>query len=201
MKSIHYNKTYSLDKKVTTILKKISLTVQIGDMLAIVVVSGSGKSTLMTLIGLLDKFDSGAYLLQGKNIQDLSNDNLSELRNQYIGFVFQQFHLLPGFSALQNVILPLTYRHAPPIQAAKKGMEALQRVGMTNFAQHRPTQLSGEQQQRVAIARVLIEEPHVILTDKPTGALDSKTRHDIMALFATLHADRLFYLYLKGYLA
>ncbi len=182
-------KNYAIGNIVTAVLKEVSLQVNAGDMLAIVGTSGSGKSTLMSLIGLLDTFDQGEYLLQGKNIMGLSDDALSQLRNQHIGFVFQQFHLLPRFSALQNVVLPLSYRHTPPKQAITIAMDALHRVGMASFAQHRPMQLSGGQQQRVAIARALVGEPHVILADEPTGALDFKTSNDIMSLFINLHGE------------
>lgn len=182
-------KNYTLGRTVTAVLKEVSLEVKKGDMLAIVGTSGSGKSTLMSLIGLLDKCDTGEYLLEGKNMMGLSDDKLSQLRNKYIGFVFQQFHLLPRFSALQNVILPLSYRQTPPKHAVAIAMDALQRVGMASFAQHRPMQLSGGQQQRVAIARALVGEPQVILADEPTGALDCKTSHDIMALFIHLNEE------------
>lgn len=182
-------KTYTLGHTVTAVLKEVSLQVHTGDMLAIVGTSGSGKSTLMSLMGLLDTFDTGEYLLQGRDIKGLSEDALSTLRNQHIGFVFQQFHLLPRFSALQNVILPLSYRSIPQKQATTIAMHALQRVGMAAFAHHRPMQLSGGQQQRVAIARALVGEPQVILADEPTGALDCKTSHDIMTLFSNLHEE------------
>lgn len=182
-------KKYALLDIETVVLNDISLHVHIGDMLAIVGTSGSGKSTLMNVIGLLDKIDSGEYRLQGKNINGLHDDELSRLRNQYIGFVFQQFHLLPRFTALQNVVLPLTYRDVPAGQAARIATEALSRVGMASFANRRPLQLSGGQQQRVAIARALVGEPQVILADEPTGALDGKTSYDIMRLFASLHAE------------
>ena len=168
-------------------LKGISLTVEAGELLAIVGASGSGKSTLMNIIGLLDKADSGQYLLQANNVNGLCDDKLAQLRNQSIGFIFQQFNLLPRFSALQNVALPLTYRNLTQPQIKKTALDALERVGMHTFAAHRPTQLSGGQQQRVAIARALVGDPQVILADEPTGALDSATGKDIMALFLTLH--------------
>lgn len=180
-------KKYHVGPVESTVLNDISLTVNEGDLLAIVGASGSGKSTLMNIIGLLDKADSGHYLLQGRNVAGLNDDALAALRNQSIGFIFQQFNLLPRFSALQNVALPLTYRKIAPLQIKQMALKALEQVGMHAFAEHRPTQLSGGQQQRVAIARALVGDPQVILADEPTGALDSATGNDIMALFMTLH--------------
>lgn len=182
-------KTYALEGISTTVLKEVSLVVNQGDLLAIVGASGSGKSTLMNIIGLLDKADSGSYTLNDKNVADLSDDEAADFRNQYIGFVFQQFNLLPRFSAMQNVALPLTYRGVEPSQIKEKVMAALEHVGMAKYARHRPTQLSGGQQQRVAIARALVTEPQVILADEPTGALDSRTGTEVMNLFLGLHAE------------
>ncbi|MDP3269190.1 MAG: ABC transporter ATP-binding protein [Legionella sp.] len=182
-------KTYALEGISTTVLKKVSLNVNQGDLLAIVGASGSGKSTLMNIIGLLDKADSGSYFLKNKNVAGLSDDESAELRNQSIGFVFQQFNLLPRFNASQNVALPLTYRGVSPIEIKELVTEALERVGMASYARHRPTQLSGGQQQRVAIARALVTQPQVLLADEPTGALDSKTGTEVMNLFHTLHAE------------
>lgn len=183
----HIVKKYQIGLVESVVLKGVSLTIKAGELLAIVGASGSGKSTLMNLIGLLDKACCGQYLLQGRNISGLSDDELALLRNQSIGFIFQQFNLLPRFSALQNVALPLTYRNLSPRLIKQMAFEALERVGMHAFAEHRPTQLSGGQQQRVAIARALVGDPHVILADEPTGALDSATSKDIMSLFLTLH--------------
>lgn len=182
-------KKYQIGNVESEVLKNISLTVNDGEMLAIVGASGSGKSTLMNIIGLLDKAESGQYLLQGKNVAGLSDDQLALLRNQQIGFVFQQFNLLPRFSAAQNVGLPLTYRNVPSPIIERRVFDALARVGMESFAVHCPTQLSGGQQQRVAIARALIGEPRVILADEPTGALDSHTGKEIMKLFLALHRE------------
>lgn len=182
-------KKYQIGTVESTVLKKVSLNVNKGDMLAIVGASGSGKSTLMNLIGLLDKADSGDYLLHARNVAGLSDDQLAALRNKHIGFVFQQFNLLPRFTAAQNVALPLTYRNLAPQTIKQRVFDALARVGMQAFAAHRPTQLSGGQQQRVAIARALVGEPHVLLADEPTGALDSATGHDIMSLFLALHRE------------
>lgn len=182
-------KRYRIGDHESTVLNNISLSVDKGEMLAIVGTSGSGKSTLMNIIGLLDKADSGVYLLHKNNVAGLNDDQLAILRNRHIGFVFQQFNLLPRFSAAQNVALPLTYRNLPAATIKQHVSDALTRVGMQQFHAHRPTQLSGGQQQRVAIARALVGEPQVILADEPTGALDSKTGHEIMNLFLTLHRE------------
>lgn len=182
-------KIYHLEGFSSTVLKEVSLTVNEGDMLAIVGASGSGKSTLMNIIGLLDKPDAGTYFLKQKNVAGLSEDEAADLRNQHIGFVFQQFNLLPRFTAMQNVALPLTYRGLGAAVIKEQVLDALERVGMRQYAQHRPTQLSGGQQQRVAIARALVTEPQVLLADEPTGALDSRTGSEVMDLFLTLHAE------------
>lgn len=182
-------KSYHLEGISTTVLKEVSLTVNQGDMLAIVGASGSGKSTLMNIIGLLDKPDVGTYLLKNKNVAGLTDNECAELRNHSIGFVFQQFNLLPRFTAMQNVALPLTYRGDSVTAINDKVLDALERVGMRQYARHRPTQLSGGQQQRVAIARALVTAPQVILADEPTGALDSRTGAEVMNLFLTLHGE------------
>ncbi len=182
-------KTYSLEGVSTTVLKEVSLAVHQGDLLAIVGASGSGKSTLMNIIGLLDKADSGSYILKNRNVAGLTDDETATLRNQSIGFVFQQFNLLPRFTAMQNVALPLIYRGENAGETKEKVLKALEHVGMRQYAHHRPTQLSGGQQQRVAIARALVTEPQVILADEPTGALDSKTGTEVMNLFLALHAE------------
>ncbi len=182
-------KTYHLEGISSTVLKKVSLAVNEGDLLSIVGASGSGKSTLMNIIGLLDKPDSGNYLLKNKNVAGLTEDEAAEFRNQSIGFVFQQFNLLPRFTAMQNVALPLTYRGLNALEIKEKVLRALERVGMSQYSHHRPNQLSGGQQQRVAIARALVTEPQVILADEPTGALDSRTGTEVMNLFLALHAE------------
>lgn len=182
-------KKYQIGDLESTVLKKVSLDVNEGEMLAIVGASGSGKSTLMNIIGLLDKAEGGDYVLGGQNVAGLSPDELAILRNQRIGFVFQQFNLLPRFSAAQNIALPLTYRNIHPKLINQRVSEVMARVGMESFNAHRPTQLSGGQQQRVAIARALVGEPQVLLADEPTGALDSQTGRDIMKLFLALHAE------------
>ena len=185
----HLMKTYHVGSVESLVLNDVSLTVEAGEMLAIVGASGSGKSTLMNLIGLLDKADSGGYLFENQDVFGLSDDALAVLRNHAIGFVFQQFNLLPRFTAEQNVALPLNYRNLSASVIKQKVTDVLARVGMSAYALHCPTQLSGGQQQRIAIARALVTEPQVILADEPTGALDSSTGQDIMNLFLALHAE------------
>lgn len=182
-------KSYALEGVTTQVLKQVSLKVMTGDLLAIVGASGSGKSTLMNIMGLLDKADSGEYWLQQRNVAELDQEELASLRNRHIGFVFQQFNLLPRFNAMQNVALPLIYRNMGAEETEQRVMQALSRVGMQAFARHRPTQLSGGQQQRVAIARALVGEPSLILADEPTGALDSRTGAEVLNLFLALHAE------------
>jgi len=182
-------KKYQMGPIDSVVLKQVSLVVEEGDLLAIVGASGSGKSTLMNIIGLLDKADEGQYFLCNQDVATLNNDQLAAFRNERIGFVFQQFNLLQRFTAEQNIALPLTYRNMSPELIKKRVAEVLLRVGMESFGAYRPAQLSGGQQQRVAIARALVGEPRVILADEPTGALDSKTGEDIMALFLALHKE------------
>ncbi len=183
------SKIYPMGSQVNTVLKGISLTINRGELVAIVGPSGSGKSTLMNIIGLLDSPSSGVYTLNGQNTSGFSADELASLRNQRIGFIFQQFNLLPRFTAQQNVGLPLTYRSLSDTAIDQNVKKALKRVNMSDFTAHRPNQLSGGQQQRVAIARALVTDPEVILADEPTGALDSKTGTDIMNLFLALHGE------------
>lgn len=180
-------KTYYLEGISSTVLKEVTLKVYAGELVAIVGASGSGKSTLMNIIGLLDQADSGTYFLGDRNVVALTDNESALLRNQHIGFVFQQFNLLPRFTAMQNVALPLVYRGTEASEINKQVLAVLEQVGMSRFAHHRPTQLSGGQQQRVAIARALVTNPQVILADEPTGALDSQTSKDVMNLFLTLN--------------
>ncbi|KTC64639.1 ABC transporter ATP-binding protein (plasmid) [Legionella adelaidensis] len=183
-------KGYCVGSIFTTVLKNINLTINYGEMIAIVGPSGSGKSTLMNLMGLLDKADSGEYFLRDKLVTHYDTDELAELRNQHIGFVFQQFNLLPRFNTLQNVSLPLTYRKdCTPISIQNRARQVLAKVGMEKFLHHLPTQLSGGQQQRVAISRALVGNPEMILADEPTGALDSATGQEIMNLFLALNQE------------
>lgn len=178
-------KTYRMGDNVFEALKGITLTIEKGEMVAIVGPSGSGKSTTMNILGLLDKPTSGKYYLDGIDTSQFSGDKLSALRNLRLGFIFQQYFLLPKLNALQNVILPLTYRHDEQISAHEmknRAMAMLKVVGMDGHAHHRPTELSGGQQQRVAIARALIGKPSIIMADEPTGALDTQTSQQIMDL-------------------
>lgn len=183
------NKIYQAGEERFLALKKISLKVNAGDLLAIVGPSGSGKSTLMNIIGLLDQADEGEYLLNDRNIAGLTANESATLRNRYIGFVFQQFNLLPRYSAQQNIALPLSYRSLSNKEINQRVMKTMARVGMLTYAKYRPNQLSGGQQQRIALARALVTEPQVILADEPTGALDSRTGNEMMALFLKLHQE------------
>lgn len=178
-------KSYRMGDTVLEVLKGISFTIARGELVAIVGPSGSGKSTTMNILGLLDKPTSGKYYLDGIDTADFENDRLAELRNERLGFIFQQFFLLPKLSAIENVMLPLSYRHVnkPSEKEIKElALFFLDKVGMARFASHKPTELSGGQQQRVAIARALIGKPSIILADEPTGALDTKTTQQIMEL-------------------
>ena len=170
-------------------LKDVDLRIAHGDFVAIMGPSGSGKSTLMNLIGCLDTPSSGAYLCDGVDVSTLDAEALAELRRDKIGFVFQGFHLLPRMTALENVAMPLGYARIPPAERTERAQQALEAVGLGARASHRPNELSGGQQQRVAIARALINRPPVLLADEPTGALDSKTGEEILALFKRLRDD------------
>lgn len=182
-------KRYTIGDSTIFALKNISLHIQSGDLVAIVGASGSGKSTLMNILGLLDSPDQGQFLLNGQDVAEHNDEQRAALRNTSIGFVFQQFNLLPRFTALQNVALPLIYRGLDKENIEIQAQEALNHVGMSQYGAHKPTQLSGGQQQRVAIARALVGTPKLILADEPTGALDSQTGHDIMALFLSLNQE------------
>lgn len=182
-------KQYQLGAQTIDVLKGIDLSIQPGEMVAVIGASGSGKSTLMNIIGLLDRPSSGSYQLQGHDVAGLSDDARAQLRNQQIGFVFQQFNLLPRLTAEENVALPLVYAQAIASNQKSRVNEALANVDMHSYAHHRPSQLSGGQQQRVAIARALINQPSIILADEPTGALDSKTSSEVMQLFHQLHSQ------------
>ena len=149
--------------------------------------SGSGKSTAMNILGCLDRPSSGSYHLNGTAVEDLDDDALADLRNQQLGFVFQQFHLLPHATALENVMLPMIYAGLSPQKRREKAREALERVGLGERMENKPNQLSGGQQQRVAIARAIINQPALLLADEPTGALDSRTTDDVLNLFDALH--------------
>lgn len=168
-------------------LNNVSLTIDNNEFVAIMGTSGSGKSTLMSILGCLDTPTSGEYLLSGESIKNIDDESLSKIRNRKIGFIFQTFHLLPRLTALDNVILPLRYSDADPEDAKKRGMEMLEKVGLSSRWHHKPFEMSGGQRQRVAIARALVNRPEVIFADEPTGNLDSKTSYEIMDLLCDLH--------------
>jgi len=182
-------KTYILGSEPVHALKGVSLSIEEGEYVAIMGTSGSGKSTMMHILGCLDRPTTGQYLLDNREVQNLSEDDLAIVRNQAIGFIFQQFNLLPQMSALQNVVLPLTYAGRAKADRLQRGQEVLSRVGLQDRMGHRPTQLSGGQQQRVSIARALANQPKILLADEPTGALDSHTAADIMKLIDELVAS------------
>ena len=181
------SKTYGKEDLTVKALDSINLEIYKGDYLAVMGASGSGKSTAMNIIGCLDRPSEGVYKLNGIPVEKLSDDELAEIRNQKLGFVFQQFHLLSDATALENVILPMIYAGIEPEQRLERGMNALKKVGLSERMNNRPNQLSGGQQQRVAIARAIINNPAILLADEPTGALDSKTTEDVLDLFDKLH--------------
>lgn len=181
-------KTYRLGEVDVPVLKGIDLTIEEGDYISIMGASGSGKSTLMNIIGCLDRPSIGHYVLEGQNLTQLSNEELAYIRNQRIGFVFQQFNLLSRSTALENVMLPMVYAGASRRQRIKQAEAALARVGLGDRMGNRPSQLSGGQQQRVAIARALVNRPALVLADEPTGALDTQTSAEVMALLTELNS-------------
>ena len=184
-------KTYYLGKpNELEILHGINLTVNKGEFVSIVGESGSGKSTLMNIIGVLDRQTQGDYYLEGQDVNGMSDEVRSAIRNRRIGFVFQNFNLLPRANALKNVMVPLLYGEEHSKNGKEHAMEMLKMVGMEDRADHRPNELSGGQKQRVAIARAMINDPAIILADEPTGALDSKTGHMVMDLFHKLHEEQ-----------
>ena len=177
---------YQQGKEPVRVLKNINLTVEKGEYLAIMGPSGSGKTTLMNIIGCLDVPTSGRYELDGKDLQDMSDDELADIRSKYIGFVFQSFHLLPKMDALDNVALPLLYRGVSLKERRERAAEALKAVGLEERMHFMPNQLSGGQCQRVAIARAMVGEPVMLLADEPTGALDTRSGNQIMEIFRDL---------------
>lgn len=182
-------KSYSIGGEELRVLNNISLTVQEGEFVAIIGPSGSGKSTLMNVIGCLDLCDSGLYILDNMNIKDLSDDELAEIRNNKIGFIFQQFNLLNRLTAIENIELPLIYKGMESEERNKLSLQAIERVGLSNRKNHTPNQLSGGQEQRVAIARALVTNPKILLADEPTGALDSRSSREILQIIKELNSE------------
>ena len=182
-------KTYTTGAQSLQVLKGVDLAVGKGELVAIMGSSGSGKSTLLNILGLLDGYDEGRYLLDGKNMGQLTERRAAELRREMLGFVFQSFNLIGFKSAAENVALPLYYQKVPRKVRLRRSHELLERVGLLEWADHLPSQMSGGQKQRVAIARALAAQPRVILADEPTGALDSATSEEVMALLKELNGD------------
>jgi putative ABC transport system ATP-binding protein len=182
-------KNYFLGKHVIEVLKGISIDIFKGEYVALMGPSGSGKSTLMNIIGCLDTTTSGLYILNNHDVSKMVDNQLAEIRNKEIGFVFQQFNLLPRLTAAENVALPLVYAGIPKKQRTQKALEVLDKVGLADRSHHKPNEMSGGQNQRVAIARALVNDPSIILADEPTGNLDSKTSYEIMAIFDKIHTS------------
>src|ERR1700716_2023485 len=182
-------KSYIMGRLVLPVLKGISLNIFKNEYVALMGPSGSGKSTLMNILGCLDTPTEGKYILNGNDVSKMEDNQLAEIRNKEIGFVFQQFNLLPRLSALENVALPLVYAGMPKRQRNERAMEVLEKVSLTDRSHHKPNELSGGQSQRVAIARALINNPSLILADEPTGNLDSKTSFEIMDILGKIHVD------------
>lgn len=181
-------KNYYLGKQVIEVLKGISLDIYKNEYVALMGPSGSGKSTLMNILGCLDTPTDGTYILNGKDVSRMSDNDLAEVRNQEIGFVFQQFNLLPRLSAVENVALPLVYAGVGKKERLEKAMHVLEKVSLADRSHHRPNEMSGGQNQRVAIARALVNDPSIILADEPTGNLDTKTSYEIMDIFEQIHS-------------
>jgi putative ABC transport system ATP-binding protein len=184
---IQVDKVYGSGDTAVHALDGLCLTVRRGDYLAVMGASGSGKSTAMNILGCLDRPTTGSYRLNGTEVETLNDDELADLRNRELGFVFQQFHLLPQLTALENVMLPMVYAGVPEAERRRRAVEALERVGLGQRLNNRPNQLSGGQQQRVAIARAIINRPALLLADEPTGALDSSTTEEVLGIFEDLH--------------
>jgi len=189
VRTVSLSKQYSSGEAVIAAISNVSLSIAVGEFVAIRGRSGSGKSTLMNLLGLLDRPDSGEYALKGRDVAQLSEDARATIRSRDIGFVFQLPALLPRATALENVELPLVYASVPRLRRRRTAMDALARVGLADRSHHWPNQLSGGEQQRVVIARAMVNDPAVILADEPTGSLDSSTSEEILCLFDNLHRD------------
>jgi len=189
IKISNIKRNFVLGNEIVYVLKGINLEINKGEYVALMGPSGSGKSTLMNLLGCLDTPTSGSYVLNGKDVSKMKDDELAEIRNKEIGFVFQTFNLLPRTTALDNVALPMIYAGHTKSERNKRATEVLQQVNLADRMDHQPNQLSGGQRQRVAVARALVNKPSIILADEPTGNLDSKTSVEIMKLFGDIHAQ------------
>ncbi|HTG65107.1 MAG TPA: ABC transporter ATP-binding protein [Flavobacterium sp.] len=189
IKISNIKRDFVLGNEIVYVLKGINLEINKGEYVALMGPSGSGKSTLMNLLGCLDTPTSGTYILNGKDVSKMRDDELAEIRNKEIGFVFQTFNLLPRTTALDNVALPMIYAGYPKPERHKRAVEVLEQVNLADRMDHQPNQLSGGQRQRVAVARALVNRPSIILADEPTGNLDSKTSVEIMKLFNEIHAN------------
>lgn len=183
----HINKYYQMGENQLHVLKDISLTVEKGDYLAILGPSGSGKSTLMNVIGCMDHADSGEYFLDGEIIHKAKESELTKIRNEKIGFIFQKYHLIPTYNVLQNIVMPLLMRGMKLKDAKNESLEIIEMLGLKERMKHRPSELSGGQQQRVAIARALVGQPAILLADEPTGALDKNSGAEVLKLFQRLN--------------
>lgn len=189
IKITNIKRDFALGNETVYVLKGIDLEINKGEYVALMGPSGSGKSTLMNLLGCLDTPTSGSYILNGKDVSQMKDDELAEIRNKEIGFVFQTFNLLPRTTALDNVALPMIYAGFSKSERNKRAAEVLEQVNLADRMDHQPNQLSGGQRQRVAIARALVNNPSIILADEPTGNLDSKTSEEIMKLFNEIHSN------------
>lgn len=187
IKLTNVNKSYNLGSEKLHVLKNISFNVAKGEFISILGPSGSGKSTLMNIIGCMDNLDNGSYILDDKDISTSNDDDLALIRNEKIGFIFQKYHLIPKYSVIQNVMMPLLIRGTSKETARENALDKLKLVGLEGRIKHKPNELSGGQQQRVAIARALVSDPKVLLADEPTGALDSETGKEVLALFKELN--------------
>lgn len=189
IKITNIKRDFVLGSEIINVLKGIDLIINKGEYVALMGPSGSGKSTLMNLLGCLDTPTSGSYILNGKDVSQMHDDELAEIRNKEIGFVFQTFNLMPRTSALDNVALPMVYAGYPKSERNIRATEVLTQVNLADRMDHKPNELSGGQRQRVAIARALVNKPSIILADEPTGNLDSKTSEEIMGLFDVIHKN------------